>query len=157
MTLADEVKSRVADQRLVELTNPDDRDATTINATVLNLAVDDISAEFQVLAGATYTNTDARHVTYGVDGVVLKLLAYMGQSPSVAAFQSWKETVANRLRLVTGNNRIMPKSSSRLTPATEAPDGAIVRPYFDINSAFGDLVPDVNDSGDSRAFPGANF
>lgn len=157
MALADEVKSRVADQRLVELTNPDDRDATTINATVLGLAVTDIGAEFKVLAGVTYSNADPRHVTYAVDGVVLKLLAYMGQSPSVAAFQSWKDTLFSRLRVVTGNNRIKPKSSSKLTPAKEAPDGAIVRPFFDINSSFGDLVPEEDSSGDSRGFPGANF
>ena len=157
MALSDEVKDRIADQRLVELTNPDDRDATTINSTILNLAVDDISAEFQVLAGVQYTNTDKRHVTYAVDGVVLKLLAYMGQSNSAAAFQSWKETVANRLRLVTGNNRIMPKSSSKLTPAKEAPDGAIVRPYFDLNSSFGELVPNQDDTSSVRGFPGANF
>jgi hypothetical protein len=156
MALADEVKSRCA-KRLVQLTNPDDRDATTINATILGLAVDDIEAEFKVLAGVAYDNSNDTHVAYGFDGVVLKLLAYMGQSPSVAAFQSWKDTVFNRLRLVTGNNRIKPESSSRLTPAQEAPDGAIVRPYFDLVSSFVDLVPDQDESGDPRGWPGANF
>ncbi len=88
-----------------------------------------------------YDNTDARHVSAAIEGIEVKLQVYKGDSPSRQRHKDWQSMLENKLRLVTNNNRILPKSSSRLTPAEEAPGGLQVRPSFDGEESFEDLIP----------------
>ena len=142
MALIDEVTSRIPDQKLVELTNVDDPNPTTVDTTKLGKAVTDVEADFKVFGGGiTYSNADDRHVSFAVTGVVRKLQVWKLESAADDKHEAWQKSIYNHLRLVTGNNRIKPKSSSELTPAEEAPGGIIVRPHFDTHSSHADLIP----------------
>ena len=141
MALIDEVKSRIPAQKLVELTNVDDINPTTVNDTRLGKAIDDAEADFEVHTGVVYDNDVAKHVNAVVIGVVRKLQLDKLESSAVKHHDAWVKSL-ERLRLVTGNNRIKPKSSSKLQPAKEAPNGEIVRPHFDVEDGFGDIIPE---------------
>lgn len=149
MPLADEVTNRVRTQLLVELTNPNDRSATTVNTTQLGRAVTDVQAAFRTYASVTYSNDDARHVEEAIVGVLLYLQMYAGKTPRPARdVTEWKRNLHDVFRLVAGgNNRVMPESSSQLTPTEEAPNGITVRPFFDPDGAWRDLVPDSSERG----------
>lgn len=140
MPLTTEVQNRYRTQFLIELTNPNDRGATTVNLAALQEASDDVEADLEVHAGTAYDNNDARHVSAAVRGVVKRLQVYQGKAPD-RDITNWQQSLRDGLRLVTGNNRVRPRSSSNLTPAEEAPGGQIVRPFFDPETAFGDLIP----------------
>lgn len=155
MTLPSNVTARVRTQLLIELTNPNDRAATSIDTAQLDLASTDVEADFRTFAGTTYDDTDARHVSEAIVGVILKLQAYMGTTPKpFEDVTEWQERLHDRLRMVTGNNRIRPKSTSELTPVPEAPGGVKVTPWFDPDSAFTDLIPDQNVTPGDPSFRG---
>ena len=104
------------------------------------LAVTDVEADFEVYGNIVYDDTDARHVSVAVIGVFLKLLAYKQETADVDRYEAWQERLKEGLRMVTHNNRLLPKTNSQLTPSEEAPNGAIVRPWFD-DVIMGDLIP----------------
>ena len=141
MALIDEVKSRIPTQKLVELTNVDDPSIKIITDIRLAKAVTDTEADFEVHTGVVYDNSNAKHVNASVIGVVRKLQLDKLESSAFKNHEAWHKSL-ERLRLVTGNNRIKPKSSSKLTPAKEAPNGEIVRPHFDVEDGFGDIIPE---------------
>src|SRR5690606_40627796 len=64
----------------IYLTNPEDSSATTIDTTRLTLAVIDTQAEFEVLSGVVYDNSDPRHVYTAMQGVLYYLQLYRGIS-----------------------------------------------------------------------------
>ena len=141
MPLIDHVQDRIPTQRLVNLTN-DDRSANTIDLVLLQDAVDDTEAAFQIFSGVAYDDTDSRHIRMGISGVILHLLAFKGESRYEAKLKEWQDQMHKIFRMVAGNNRIRPKSSSKLTPS-EIPPGVEVRPFFD-NETFEDFVPESN-------------
>ena len=148
MALIDRVKARVSTELLAQLTQKDSRQVSTVDDTVLNLAIDDVVADVAVFAGVTYDNDDARHVAYAVRGVLLYLRVNQGRTEGAyERLRDWQESMNRGLRLVTGNNRFSIKSSSALTPSDEAPGGATVRPYFD-ERVIDDVVPRSRDSDD---------
>lgn len=150
MALIDRVKARVPTQDLIELTNKDDTNATSIDDTVLQLAVDDAEGAFETLCGKAYDDTDKRHVAHIWQGVQFFLMIYAGETTTESSkYQEWSRKIKEELRLVTGNNRMKPKTSSKLTPADEAPGGIQVRPYFDTEDGFTDYVPE-SPGGDRR-------
>lgn len=152
MPLTAEVIARIPNQRLVNLTN-DLPGATVINATILANAAADTEADLETCAGVAYDDNDPRLVAAGVRGVILYLLSYKGESRYEVKLTEWRQFLTDKLRLVTGNNRVRPRSSSRLTPAEEAPGGTIVRPWFDGEVGFGDLIPDPPPESDSGIGP----
>ncbi len=139
MALATRVQNRVRTQLLIELTNPNDKTATTVETTVLGYAVTDTAADFETYAGVAYDDTDARHVAEAVRGVVVRLEVNAGRAKA-ERLTEWQDRMDRMFRLRHGNDRIMPQSSSRLTPQTEAPSGE-VRPWFDLEETFNDLIP----------------
>jgi hypothetical protein len=153
MALGDEVKLRVADQRLVELTNPDDTGGGTILASRFDAAVADVEAAFRTYVQVTYDNSDGRHIELAVKGVLIKLEVYKNESGSDKREEAWKRQL-EKLRMITHNDRIKPKSSSKLTPADENPTGTEVRPFFDVNDGFTDTTPEKNEN---RPFRGRTF
>ncbi len=141
MALIDEVKSRIPTQKLAELTNLNDISVKAIDDPRLQLAVDDAEAEFKVRVGVVYDNDDARHKNFAIIGVVRILQLDKLESTAIKNYEDWHKAL-ERLRLVTGNDRIKPKSSSKKTPSEEAPNGVIVRPLFDVNDGFTDIIPE---------------
>ncbi len=141
MALVDEVKSRFPTEKLVQLTNVDSTDATTINEARLLLAATDVEGDFRTLAGVVYSNADARHVSFATTGVVRKLQVWKLETAADEMHEAWQKSIHDVLRLVTGNDRIRPKSSSELTPSKEAPGGIKVRPHFDVETSHLGLIP----------------
>lgn len=141
MPLITDVQARISTQRLTELTNHEDPGAASPDLTLLQDVVDDVEADFQTYAGVTFDDTDSRHVSMGIMGVIYKLQVYNGQSASEDNLFKWRLDLTDRLRLVTGNNRIRPKSSSKLTPQDPNPaNNATTRPLLDPN---GNLADDI--------------
>jgi len=131
MALSDEVSSRYSTSRLTALTRQDDQTTGSVDTTVLGLACDDVAAEIEVRCGVAYDNADARHVAYGVRGVIALLGYRAGTQGSQAAWDSWVESLRS-LGRVTGQDRLTPETGSPLEP-TPDDEGrtAPVRPYFD--------------------------
>jgi hypothetical protein len=142
MALVDEVKSRFPTEKLIQLTNVDSTDATTIDDARLLLAATDVEGDFRTLAGILYNNADARHVSFATTGVIRKLQVWKLETAADEMHEAWQKSIHDVLRLVTGNDRIRPKSSSELTPAKEAPGGIKVRPHFDVEESHLGLIPD---------------
>ena len=143
MPLSTHVTDRYGAQYLVNLTNPSDPSATTIDTGRLGEAADDAEADFAIYAGVAYNDTTATHITVAVEGVVAKLAIRTGTGGQFA--KSSHEDYIARLRdlaLVTGRDRIKPRSDSILQPSNEQVGDEIVRPEFDIRR-FDDLIPDA--------------
>jgi len=142
MALADEVTSRYPGSRLVQLTNPNDQDASAVDATILGLACTDVEADFLTYTATAYDNSEAQHVAVAVEGVVAKLAQRTEASGEIA--DSQHEKYLDRLRAlarVTGRDRIRPKTTSVLTVSSERIGTETVYPDTDRN-AFEDFVPD---------------
>ena len=144
MALADEVEARYPESTLIQLTNPNDQDASAVDATILGLAVTDVQADFLTYTATTYDNSEAQHVAVAVEGVVAKLNMRKEAAGDVAV--SKHDKYIERLEIlaqVTGRDRITPKSTSVLTPSSERVAGSTdpVRPDTD-RPDYDDLIPD---------------
>lgn len=80
MALADEVEARVGTKRLLELTNPSARGATTIDAARIAAAVADAGAEFEVETGLALDESIPAHVAVAWVGVLYYLVSYSSGS-----------------------------------------------------------------------------
>tara|TARA_R100000808_G_scaffold20444_1_gene44198 strand:- start:746 stop:1186 length:441 start_codon:yes stop_codon:yes gene_type:complete len=142
MSLTLNVQNRYGTQFLVNLTNPTDPTATAIDTTRLSNACTDTEADFGVYAGIVYDDTVASHVAVAVEGVVAKLAIRTGTGGQFAA--TAHETFIARLRdlaLVTGRDRVAPRTDGILVPSSEQIGDETVRPEFD-RRKFDDLIPD---------------
>lgn len=129
MALTDRVTARLTNQRLVELTNPDSANSSTVDTDRLGYAADDAEAELEIYCGVAYDDNDARHVAVAVDGVIYHLTRAAGLvAPEIE--KRWRDGL-EALRKVTGNNRVTPRTSSHLTASREATTSSPVRPIFD--------------------------
>ena len=138
MTLAANVQARYAVAKLVQLTNPGDVNATTINTTILDLACTDVEAEFEITAGLDYDDTSALHVANAVEGVLVILrVRQRGEMLAVSdEYEKWRGAL-ERLSMVTSRDRIIPQSSSQEVPSRFNEN---VQPVFD-NQRFSELGP----------------
>ena len=152
MALIDEVKKRVTTQRLIQLTNTDSPNATTVNDTILGTACTDASENFKVLVGVDYDNTNPIHVANIIDGVVITLMKWAERwNKAVQEIEEGWHSRLGILRLsIGGNTRLMPQTNSELTPSTDKRGVAtsIVRPDFD-SSRFDTLRPNSPFGSDS--------
>lgn len=131
MALADDVQDRLEDQLLIELTNPDDRTATTINATLLGIAVTDVEGAFELYAEIEYDGTEKTHVMLGVQAVRAALEAY--NRLGFLGGDAW-DAMKEELRELAGigaRARVTPQTDSVLTRSSERVDQEIVRPWAD--------------------------
>lgn len=136
MALADEVTARYSDQELIELTNPEDGTATTINTTLLGYAVTDVQAEFEIRQIGEYDASDAKHVTVAVEGVLarLKTFARTGKVGGSGndEWEWWIENRCKALAKVAGMKKVTAQTSTETTQSSELPDGVTtVRPWAD--------------------------
>ena len=121
MALIDEVKGRISEGLLRELTNQGDTSATAINDTTLAYAVSDAEAEFLVETGIALDSTNARHTAIGVVGVIYYLYSYSGlQSETTQRqHQLWERGLLKIDSTEGAGRRIMPDSTSTLSPTAE--------------------------------------
>ncbi len=147
MALIDEVKGRISEGLLRELTNQGDTTATGINDTVLAYAVTDAEGEFLVETGLALDSSSAKHVAAGVVGVIYYLYSYSGLQTETAdrQRQRWERLMLKIDSTEGGGRRIMPDTTSTLTPTAERV-GA--RPDFE-RSRWGDYVPRMPVGDDS--------
>lgn len=143
MALTTQVTTRLSTTLLRALTNPDAPSASSVDSTRLAAAATDVEADFRIIAGISYDDSDARHVAVAVAGVVAKLK--LAGSASQDRAQKEEERFHKRLAdlaKVTSRSRLAPKSTSDLTPSSELPEsGRDVRPDFD-RTHFGSMIPD---------------
>lgn len=140
--LGSAVATRYSEQTLTDLTRQKDTDQTTHDATVLEAAVTDVTSAFEVYAGIVFDSTDAAQVMFGVQGVIacLKTWARDSGDAGKSEWDAWTEKM-ERLGKVRGRDRIVPSSTSTLTPTPENPDGSDdARPAFD-DGHFAGFIP----------------
>lgn len=125
-TLATAVQARIPETRLIQLTNINDDTATTVNTTILELAVDDTEADFKTYAMLDFDGTDARHIRLGIDGVLAFLEANRGQDADQQRLAAWRDRCAEFAR-TTSRKRISPLVPAGLPPRS-FPNN---RPVFD--------------------------
>lgn len=116
-TLATAVQARIPETRLIQLTNINDDSATTVNTTILELAVDDTEADFKTYAMLDFDGTDARHIRLGVDGVLAFLEANRGQDADQNRLAAWRDRCAEFAK-TTSRARISPRVTPGLPPTT---------------------------------------
>ncbi len=144
-TLIADVQARYPEQMLVELTNRRDTDTSTLDTSgtgVLQTACDDVqSGDFPIYVQTTYDATDRRHVAVAVAGVLakLKVWAREGADGGQGEWDRWV-TRAQALSRVSGRDRILPVTTSELTPTPEVDGDEVVRPGFD-QGDFDDVRP----------------
>lgn len=139
MTLATDVQARYADQVLVNLTNPGESAPTTVDATRLGLAADDVQADFEIVAGVVYDGTDGRHVSVAVQGVMAKLFRRTSHSSADDRETEYFRRL-NNLAKVTGRDRLLPSTISLLDPSLDSDDGSTRKPAFD-DKVFREVNP----------------
>lgn len=153
MSLIEEVKKRIPAQRLIQLTNTDNTNASTIDDDVLELACDDTSKNFTEAVGVDYDNDNPTHLANIVDGVLITLMKWAERwNKAMQEMEDrWYEKL-NKLRLsIGGNVRLSPQTNSQLTPSDDKRGQTIttVRPDFD-SSKFDSLKPNPPFGSDSE-------
>ena len=148
MTLQANTTARISAQRIINLTNPDLPSATSADTDRLGYACTDVESDFQTYLGRVYDDDNAADVSIAVDGVVAKLMMRMGSGGESAS--SAHESYIERLK--DHRKRVVPKSSSMLTPTAEdRGTGDIVRPAFD-RRKFDDFVAESPHGNNRRGF-----
>lgn len=153
MTLLTDYQARYSDELRMNASNPQNSGATTINTAREGYAANDAEGDFIAICGVDYDGTNKIHVTAATPLVYYKLLVFTGQADG-----SWYDKQLERLskwyRLVLGRNRMVPKSSSNLSP-TEPESGLVpmddisqFQPY--VGNAPGDATPMNTGGGDSQ-------
>lgn len=145
MALSDLVKARfggTSSQYLANLTrnfNPDG--GNTVDDTVLDLACDDVKADFEMEAGTVYDddpttnpNTYKSHRSVAVQCVVLKLMLWTGKLTDKIGLLIVKryDNLLKRLGQITGRDRFEIQSSSPFEESDQTePNGDPILPPFD--------------------------
>lgn len=147
MTLVTNFQARYSNARVLQLTNPDDANATSFDAARLQAAADDIQfGEFEQICGVAYDDANPRHVAVAVLGVEWRLLRYQGVTAGgLTGARTEFTEAAERFSIAGGGrDRITPKSSSVLREIRESPSMA---PDF-ARGNFDDVVPNLPQGGD---------
>jgi hypothetical protein len=143
----DAVKARFGDELLINLTNPQKPEATTIDDTRGEAAVTDVEGDLQTYCGINYNDWTAANEptaplnSVAVDGVVAKLTVRTGAG-GISATDAHDKYI-DRLKEVariTGRDRISPRTDSVMTPTSHQIGDEIVRPSFDWPK-FDDFIP----------------
>jgi len=147
VALSTHVTNRLSSRRLIELTNPDDNAAVTVDTTLLGYACDDAAAWLEMLAGVAYDDTDARHIAVAISAVEFLLISWAGPQgeallrnrPGNETFNELRTRIEEQfgqLGAVTGRDRVKPQTTSNLVPTREAASGD-VRPSLGPESLAG--------------------
>lgn len=150
MALIDEVKARFGEQYLVNISNPYDETATTIDDTRLGKACTDVEADFETFGQVEFDASEPQHVSLAVAGVEMKLLVWGGHEPSSKWDSFVKDKLENGLAPVTSRSRVPVTTSSTLVPSTEQRGIDEPKPYFD-ERKFDYLIPGAPSTGEDDA------
>ncbi len=141
--LQDRAITRWSAQKILNWSNVDAAAALANNAAILDEIEDSAEAEFELMVGLTYDDTLTlhRHPAMICFQVVAREYGGAGGKEARAVRVDW-EKLAKHLRTRIGSEaRILPKSTSVLTPSSEQIGTEIVRPDADL-PRFDDLIPD---------------
>jgi hypothetical protein len=132
MALIDEVTARIPSQVLIELTNPRDNSASSVETTILGKACDAVEAKFEVYAQESYDGDVTAIVEACVMGVVYQLRQWGSGISEVAekGMTAFREE-CERIRGVRARAAITPTTDSKRTPSDENPTGGTLRPWAD--------------------------
>ena len=152
----DGVKARYGTEFLVNLTNPQSPESTTVNDTKGEAAVTDVHGDIRTYCGIDYATWSAagNDITaidsVAIDGVIAKLQIRTGAggTSSTENHNNYIERL-KAVAKITGRDRVMPKTGSILVPSSEQRGEAIVRPDFD-RRRFDDLIPNAPGEGEDR-------
>ena len=148
MSLRSNVEDRYSDQYLINLTNPQNPSATTVNTALLILAATDVQGAFETYAQVVYDDTEAQHVEIGVSMVIAKLKMYSGQGGGDALAEHDRSIERLKdLSRVTSRARVTPRSKSELVPTNEQIGTETVRPLTD-GRRFNDIIPSAPPAND---------
>lgn len=129
-TLTSEFIARYSTQRVKELTNPDAQGETSYNATRLAKAATDAELEFETVVGVDLDTDNGNHVRVACMVMETVLLEWgAGRTSEAKDARTRSDAALASIAKVLGRNRILPKSSSTLTPSSDG--SGIVRPAFD--------------------------
>lgn len=134
--LATAFQARYPSQRVVEWTNFGVPSATSVNSTILELAVTDASADFPTFTATDFDSTNAagllaQQTPVAIVGVAAYLKSYSDQGAGDKAIAEYHRRLVE-LAKVTGRDRVLPRSSSGLTPSpVPRIPGSVQRPDFD--------------------------
>lgn len=133
MTFIEELEQRLGDGRLVQLTNDRDaKGATTIDTVRQDHAIDDMKVDFKTYVQTVFVDTNDDHIRLGVRGVEIILQIYKGTAKISDLHKTWTEQLKAFAR-IGPRARLIPETTSELTPADEITSGEIKRPDSDIN------------------------
>jgi len=104
------VQTRIPPQRLVELTNAEDRNAGTLDETILNAASEDVEGDFLTYVGVAYDDTNKAHIRAAVEGVVLRLRQYLGNKDLDDDVRSYSMRLADLAKGQGGRQRVRPNA-----------------------------------------------
>ena len=111
------------------LTNSDDADASTVNATRLGLATDAAEGQFPIFAGVAYDDTNQGHIEAGVEGAIAFLRMWSSkQGPASGALDTFRDELRNIAKI---------SSRKRITPVIKSPPARV-----DDEDRFLGLSPD---------------
>lgn len=130
MALTTHVQARVPTKTLRELTNPNDRQPSTVDTAYLDLAVSAAESDFDLIAHVEYDDTSQMHIEAGVMGVLAYLSSWTskGDTKKVDKFHTRLEKIGD----VSSHKRISPVTDSEYAPTRESElvDGT-PKPKFD--------------------------
>lgn len=148
MSLAARVASRLDATKLDQLNG----DSDGVSSSTLASAVTDAIADLAEVGGMVYDDDEAKHHGIAVIGVVLYLQSYKVEANAFDKLERWHKMLERRRQNHQGN-RVMPKSTSELTPTDEAAGGEIVRPRAEPRGAMGEgLVPTARRGDGGRRY-----
>ncbi len=133
MAFVGELEQRLGNGRLIQLTNDrDTKGATTIDTVRQGHAIDDMKVDFKTYVQTVFDDTDDDHIRLGVRGVEIILQIYKGTAKIGDLHKAWTEQLRAFSR-IGPRARLIPETTSELTPADEVLSGEIKRPDSDIN------------------------
>ena len=145
--LWDAVKARYGTEFLVNITNPQSPESTTVNDAKGEASVTDCKGDVRTYCGIDYAtwlavgNDITAIDSVLIDGVIAKLQIRTGAGGTASTENH--NSYIDRLKAVariTGRDRVMPKTGSILVPSSEQRGSEVVRPDFD-RPEFDDLIP----------------
>ena len=148
MALSDRVLERYGStsEFLRQLTNPNDKDAATVDTTILGYATADAEGDFPTYAGADYDETIARHVSAGILGTIAYLKSYSTSQKSADANLAKFHDRLRDIRKVGAGKRVAWTTDSPLTPTARTSVDGTIRPDFD-RPVFDDIAVERPQTG----------
>ncbi|MCB0385490.1 MAG: hypothetical protein KDD43_08860 [Bdellovibrionales bacterium] len=137
MALIDDVQDRTPEQRLIELTNPRVPAPTTVNTTLLALAVSDVSAKFELYSATEYSSSNSTHVAIAVPAVMGKLYEYDGRISE--NYNEQLELFIANCELLKKGNMPGPVTTSGIVRETE--DSSVTQRRENKKSHYDDFRP----------------